>query len=131
MKKKAKSVFSGFLAAVFSVAGLGLTPLAEKAGTVVTYDVPDCYALSSVVTMTVNGVNVPVIKFLNNYDHAQFSFSGTANIVMTFNEEIETYSVSPLAKNVTAAASRHYNGFCILSTGIERKLVISFPCPTW
>ena len=113
MKNKAKSVFSGLLAAVFSVAGLGLTPLAEKAGTVVTYDVPDCYTLSSVVTMTVNGVNVPVIKFLNNYDHAQFSFDGTANIVMTFKEEIETYSVSPLAKNITAAANGKVLSFSV------------------
>ncbi len=111
MKKPLRKALSGLMAVAFlftgTVSGLSLSVVAEDApGTAkpVVYERQDCYAASDVVTMKVNGVDVPVIKFLNNYDHTQFSFPfpEKATIELTFKEDIETYSVSPLAKNIEA-----------------------------
>ncbi len=74
---------------------------------------PACYQASDIASMTVNGQDVPVLKFLNNFDHAGFSFSGKADIVLTVHESIDTFSVSPLAKNIEAKADGNTLSFSI------------------
>lgn len=115
-----KALTSGLLAMAFLATGLGLDAsmlrvTAANTAAPVVYEVQDCYSLSSVASMTVNGVNVPILAFTKEYDHAQFSFPfpETATITLTFNETVSSYSVSPLAKGIPASASGNTLTFSI------------------
>ncbi len=85
----------------------------KETSPVVAYPLKDGYTASSVATVTVNGKDVPVRDFTNIYDYAQFCFDGTAEIKVTVNETINTFSVSPLAKNIQATADGKTLSFTI------------------
>ncbi len=92
--------------AMVMTGGAGLfTSRAKADSTLEVYDVQSCHTESTVASMTVNGTKVPVINYTVDYDYAQFSFDGKAEIKITVNEDIERYSVSPLAKNIEATAN--------------------------
>ncbi|MCR5754686.1 MAG: DUF1080 domain-containing protein, partial [Acetatifactor sp.] len=48
---------------------------------------------------------VPIVSYLSDYDYAEFSFSGTVDIEVTASETISSYSISPMAKNITGTVS--------------------------
>jgi polygalacturonase len=64
------------------------------------YPMPSIYTPSDVFTLKADQEDVPVVKYLPEYDYAQFSFAGTVTIEVTANQPITTYSISPLAKNI-------------------------------
>ncbi|MEK5164496.1 hypothetical protein NYE69_19440 [Paenibacillus sp. FSL R5-0527] len=62
--------------------------LAQTAGapaTIQNYPMPSIYTASSVFTLKADNETIPVIKYLDDYDYAQFSFSGTVRIEVTAN----------------------------------------------
>ncbi len=70
---------------------------------VVAYDLQDCHSRSELATMKVNGKDVPIIAF-TDYDFGQFDFSGKATIQLTVADNVEYFSISPLAKNIKGTA---------------------------
>ncbi len=77
------------------------------------YPLQSCYTLSKVATVTVNEQNVPVAYFSKEFDRTRFSFSGKAEIAVTVNEEIRTFTVSPLGKGIEAKAEGNTLRFTI------------------
>lgn len=80
-----------------------------KAGAVVTYPMPSCYSPSTNYSVTVDGTTVPVIRYDDNttaeYQYAQFSFSGTVNIMVTASENIASYKIRPESYNINGTVS--------------------------
>lgn len=64
------------------------------------YPMPSIYTPSDVFTLKADQEAVPVVKYLPEYDYAQFSFAGTVTIEVTADKPITSYSISPLAKNI-------------------------------
>ncbi len=64
------------------------------------YPMPSIYTPSDVFTLKADQEAVPVVKYLPDYDYAQFSFAGTVTIEVTADKPITSYSISPLAKNI-------------------------------
>ncbi|MEK5468912.1 family 16 glycoside hydrolase [Paenibacillus sp. FSL R7-0210] len=73
--------------------------------TIQNYPMPSIYTPSSVYSLKVNNENVPVVKYLPDYDYAQFSFDGTVTLEVTADKPITSYSISPLAKNITGTVN--------------------------
>ena len=84
-----------------------------------TYPLPSIYTNSTCYTLTVNGVNVPVVNYTPVYDYAEFSMSnGTANIQVTATaqSEITSYNISPEKLGLTGAISGNTLSFTITNT---------------
>lgn len=64
------------------------------------YPMPSIYTPSDVFTLKADLEAIPVVKYLPDYDYAQFSFAGTVTIEVTADKPITSYSISPLAKNI-------------------------------
>ncbi len=75
------------------------------AGTVQSYPLPSIYSQSDVFSLKAGTTNIPVVSYLEEYDYANFSFSGTVTIEITVDEEISSYSISPLAKNINGTVN--------------------------
>ncbi|GGG13135.1 hypothetical protein GCM10010912_66980 [Paenibacillus albidus] len=75
------------------------------------YPMPSIYTPSDVFSLKVNNETIPVIDYLSEYDYAQFSFDGTVSIEVTVpgNKPIESYSISPLAKNIKGTVNGSKN----------------------
>lgn len=73
--------------------------------TIQNYPMPSIYTPSSVYSLKVNNEAVPVVKYLPDYDYAQFSFEGTISLEVTADQPITSYSISPLAKNITGTVN--------------------------
>lgn len=73
--------------------------------TIQNYPMPSIYTPSSVYSLKVNNEAVPVVKYLPDYDYAQFSFEGTISLEVTADKPITSYSISPLAKNITGTVN--------------------------
>lgn len=73
--------------------------------TIQNYPMPSIYSPSEIFSLKADQEAVPVIKYLPEYDYAQFSFSGTVNIEVTASQPITSYSISPLAKNIKGTVS--------------------------
>ncbi|MBQ8383115.1 MAG: hypothetical protein IJX47_07930 [Clostridia bacterium] len=76
----------------------GGTALAPGASTdrVQTYPMPACYSASTVYSLTVDGIEVPVYAYKNDYDYAEFSLKeGPVEVTVTVKESVRTASISP------------------------------------
>src|SRR5437879_13894077 len=70
---------------------------------------PPVYSASSVYTVTVNGVDVPVVSY-EGYDYAEFSMTaGPADVVVTKlnRTNVGAASISPLKYGITAKLRDH------------------------
>ncbi|WP_341346242.1 family 16 glycoside hydrolase [Paenibacillus sp. FSL H3-0469] len=87
--------------------GMEPVPQVAAAGpaTIQNYPMPSIYTPSSVYSLKVNNEAVPVVKYLPDYDYAQFSFDGTISLEVTADKPITSYSISPLAKNITGTVN--------------------------
>jgi polygalacturonase len=65
------------------------------------YDLPACHAASTTFQVKVSGVSVPVVKLWGVYEYAHYSFSGATTITISVPQNITSYSISPLAYNIT------------------------------
>lgn len=87
----------------------GMEPVSQVAAagpaTIQNYPMPSIYTPSSVYSLKVNNEAVPVVKYLPDYDYAQFSFEGTISLEVTADQPITSYSISPLAKNITGTVN--------------------------
>ncbi|MEK3790509.1 family 16 glycoside hydrolase [Paenibacillus sp. FSL R7-0204] len=103
--------FTGFIPQTAGAAepepGTEPVPQVAAAGpaTIQNYPMPSIYTPSSVYSLKVNNEAVPVIKYLPDYDYAQFSFDGTVSLEVTADKPITSYSISPLAKNITGTVN--------------------------
>lgn len=67
--------------------------IAAASATIQNYPMPSIYTASSVFSLKVGNQSVPVISYKDDYDYAQFSFSGTVSIEVTNNVPITSYSI--------------------------------------
>ncbi len=81
-----------------------LTTGQSFAETVETYELPPVYPVSSVYTVNVNGIDVPVTQFVHkgeiSYHYAQFSFSGTVNVKVSATENISSHTIRPFSYEI-------------------------------
>mgnify|MGYP005764035253 FL=1 len=66
--------------------------------------VPACYTEAEDMKLEVNGTEVPIIEFTDIYNHAGVAFQEAAEITITVDEPIESYSISPLAYGIEGEA---------------------------
>ncbi|RAU91457.1 family 16 glycoside hydrolase [Paenibacillus sp. YN15] len=93
-----------------------LPEAAAAAATLQNYPMPSIYTASSVFSLKVNGSSVPVISYVKDYDYAQFSFSGAISLEVTASENITSYSISPMAKNVKGTVNGKKLTFTLTSS---------------
>lgn len=99
LKRKVLSLLL-LLAMISSI--IGFSPQKSYAAAMIqSYPMPSIYTASSVFTLKADSTSIPVIDYEPEYDYAHFSFSGTVTMEVTVNEAITSYSISPLAKNIT------------------------------
>ncbi len=89
------------LATIFATI-TGFSPRAAEAAsaTIQNYPMPSIYTASSVFSLKADNQSIPVISYKDDYDYAEFSFSGTVSIEVTNNVPITSFSISPMAKNI-------------------------------
>ncbi len=112
---------------------------AASSNLVDSYPLYDLYPLSTDYTLTADGVNVPVIHYSDGtfaYDYAEFSLKQEGTPValeVTANSNITSYSISPLAKEITGTVSGKTLSFTISESqylilkinGQNRRLLIN------
>lgn len=123
------------LSMVFTLSGGIDVPVmaATNESTVVTYPLQSCDAVSEQLELTVNGQNVPIVKFMSNYDYCHFSFDGNAELIITVkNGTVGSYSISPLALEVAGTVDGNQlrftleqSRYLIVKIGTLRDLVIA------
>ncbi|WP_246061767.1 family 16 glycoside hydrolase [Paenibacillus oralis] len=114
-------MITGFLPQTAGATAMDADPasLAQTAGaaaTIQNYPMPSIYTASSVFTLKADNETIPVIKYLDDYDYAQFSFSGTVKIEVTANAPITSYSISPQAKNIKGTVTGNKLTFTLSSS---------------
>lgn len=98
-----RKTFSLVLFFALVLSNMVFTPFTTyAAATIQSYPMPSIYSASSVFSLKADNTSIPVISYVPKYDYAEFSFSGTVNIEVQVGEAITSYSISPLAKNITA-----------------------------
>ncbi|MBK1809738.1 DUF1080 domain-containing protein [Clostridium sp. YIM B02505] len=102
------------------------------ASTIQSYAMPSIYKASSAFSVKADNTNIPVISYVSQYDYSEFSFSGTVNIEVTASENINSYSISPMAKNITGTVSGNKltftlstSTYVIVKINDMKKLVIA------
>ncbi|WP_217592383.1 family 16 glycoside hydrolase [Cohnella sp. GbtcB17] len=106
---------------------------AAAPATIQNYPMPSIYAASGVYSLKADSQSIPVIGYKDDYDYAQFSFSGTVTIEVTANVPITSFSISPLAKNIEGTASGNKLTFTLSEStyaivkinDLKKKLVIA------
>ncbi|MFC6647834.1 family 16 glycoside hydrolase [Paenibacillus rhizoplanae] len=101
--------FTGFIPQTAGAAEPEPEPVPQVAAagpaTIQNYPMPSIYTPSAVYSLKVNNEAVPVVKYLPDYDYAEFSFEGTISLEVTADKPITSYSISPLAKNITGTVN--------------------------
>ncbi|MGG1516419.1 family 16 glycoside hydrolase [Paenibacillus oryzisoli] len=121
-----------FLAVVISTLGF-LPQTSHAAATIQNYPMPSIYTASSIYSLKADDESVPVISYLDDYDYAQFSFSGAVRIEVTVNQPITSYSISPMAKNIEGTVNGNKLTFSLSSStyvivkinDLTKKIVIA------
>jgi len=99
---------------------VGLCLAAPSLAEVVAYPQVPGLSSSPTYSMTVNGTPVPVQSYSGN-SFAWFAFSGTANVVVTVNASVSTYTLSPLRNATSSFKSGATVNF---SLSVPRKLAL-------
>ncbi|MGG1555220.1 family 16 glycoside hydrolase [Paenibacillus ferrarius] len=116
------------------IATLGFLPqTSHAAATIQNYPMPSIYSPSSIYSLKADDESVPVISYLDDYDYAQFSFSGAVRIEVTVNQPITSYSISPMAKNIEGTVNGNKLTFSLSSStyvivkinDLTKKIVIA------
>ena len=63
----------------------------EPSGSVTIYPTPSCYEISELISVSVNGNDVAIIKNQDQYDYCSFAFTGMVTVSVTATEAIETW----------------------------------------
>jgi len=77
---------------------------AQSPDSVTPYPLPFGDTASSVYSVTVNGVSVPVSNS-RDVSYAHFAFTGTARVVVTLSQPATSYRLSPVAAALSPEAS--------------------------
>ncbi len=94
----------------------------ENFGKIVTYPVPECYSSGTGYTMTINGINVPLVKHeykpygtaVFNLLFSSFYFDGIAVIeIKKTSGTIDKYDISPKKFNITPVETSNSIKFAI------------------
>lgn len=101
--------------------------------TIQNYPMPPIYTASAIYSLKADNQTVPVISYKDDYDYAQFSFSGTVSIEVTANVPITSFSISPMAKNIEGTVSGNKLTFTLSSStyvivkinDLTKKMVIA------
>ncbi len=121
--------------AMIAVMFAGWSPRTAEAApaTIQNYPMPSIYTASSAYSLKADNQSVPVISYKDDYDYAQFSFSGTVSIEVTANVPITSYSISPMAKSIVGTVNGNKLTFTLSSStyvivkinDLTKKLVIA------
>lgn len=111
-----------FLISAITVSGTtGTTKSKAKSiDIVVTYPVAVDETLSQIYSVTVNGQNIKVVKD-GNHSYVYFAFAGTANIKITVNENVTSYTLSPMSYGIESVVSGNDISF---SLTVPRKIIL-------
>lgn len=101
--------------------------------TIQSYPMPSIYTASGVYSLKADDQSVPVISYKDDYDYAEFSFSGTVSIEVTANVPITSFSISPMAKNIEGTVNGNKLTFSLSSStyvivkinDLTKKIVIA------
>ncbi|MGO4499356.1 family 16 glycoside hydrolase [Paenibacillus sp. 2RAB27] len=106
------------LLVVLAIIIIGFLPRTSEAApaTIQNYPMPSIYTSSSVYSLKADNQSVPVISYKDDYDYAEFSFSGTVSIEVTANVPITSYSISPMAKNIEGTVNGNKLTFSLSSS---------------
>jgi polygalacturonase len=110
-----KSVSLLLVLAILIIGLLSRTAEAAPA-TIQNYPMPSIYTASSIYSLKADNQSVPVISYKDDYDYAEFSFSGTVSIEVTANVPITSYSISPMAKNIEGTVNGNKLTFSLSSS---------------
>ncbi|HHW45305.1 MAG TPA: hypothetical protein GXX17_00145 [Clostridiales bacterium] len=79
----------------------------ETTDKIMVYPMPSIYTSSNTYSLKVDGVEVPVIAYENEYDYSNFSMKTgeEVKIEITVKSEITSYSISPKNLNIAATVS--------------------------
>ncbi|MEK3916635.1 family 16 glycoside hydrolase [Paenibacillus sp. FSL H7-0331] len=104
-----------FLAVIILTTGF-LPQTSHAAAVIQNYPMPSIYTASNVFSLKADNQSVPVISYKDDYDYAQFSFSGAVSIEVTANVPITSYSISPMAKNIEGTVNGNKLTFTLSSS---------------
>ncbi|NOU64770.1 DUF1080 domain-containing protein [Paenibacillus sp. LMG 31461] len=106
------------LLVVLAIIIIGFLPRTSEAApaTIQNYPMPSIYTASSIYSLKADNQSVPVISYKDDYDYAEFSFSGTVSIEVTANVPITSYSISPMAKNIEGTVNGNKLTFSLSSS---------------
>lgn len=99
LKRKLASIMLAFALVASVITGV-FPQTSHAAATIQNYPMPSIYTPSSVFSLKADDSSVPVISYQNEYDYAEFSFSGTVTLEVTASQNITSYSISPAVKNI-------------------------------
>ncbi|MNC01488.1 Extracellular exo-alpha-L-arabinofuranosidase precursor [compost metagenome] len=89
---------------------------ADAATIIQNYPMPSIYTASSMFSLKANGSSIPVITYVKDYDYAEFSFEGTVTLEVTASEDITSFSISPMAKNIKGTVNGKKLTFTLTSS---------------
>lgn len=110
-------------------------PAWVRAATVSVYPLPSIYTQSGSYSLKVDGVTVPVVSYVNEYDYATFSMSGgavTVEVTAPTQANITSYGISPKKLNITGTTNGNKltftlstNQYLIVRINSLKRLVIA------
>jgi hypothetical protein len=112
MKKNMRNIFC-LCSLFFLFSGIAF-------GAVVPYPLFSGESASTVYSVQVNGVTVPVHSY-NKAHYVHFAFSGIANVVVTVNGGVSAYTLSPVSYSIVSTSS---SGTVSFSIKEPRKLIL-------
>ncbi|MBK1809843.1 carbohydrate-binding protein [Clostridium sp. YIM B02505] len=105
---KLKKLLSLTLALIFILISGLLNPIKASAATVVSYSLPSIYSASSSYSLKAGGIDIPVVKYTDEYDYAEFSMAqtfSTIDVTAIGASTISTYNISPKKLGLTGTTS--------------------------
>jgi hypothetical protein len=103
--------------------GIGIS-LPTGAATISAYPLPSIYTTSTVYSLKADGVSIPVVNYVGEYDYAEFSMTGgaaTIEVTATTQTGIGSYRLSPAKHGLTATKNVNKLTFTLPS---DRYLIV-------
>jgi hypothetical protein len=113
---KTKGLLSLMFILALVISTIVVSPTPVYANTIAPYQLPSIYLESTVYSLKVNGVEVPVVSYTSDYDYANLSMStGTTTVEVTCLPitSISSYSISPKKLNLSGTLNGNKLTFTI------------------
>lgn len=135
---KIKRLFSLFLMVTLIISTVVIMPNRVSANTIAPYAMPSVYTASTVYSLKLNNIQVPIANYNGDYDYANLSMSvgtTTVEVTVTGASSITSYSISPKKLNLTGSTSGNKLTFTISKdeylivqiNGLKRLVIAADP----